>query len=48
MNLRGFNNDPIVRAKDRVPARPEPIQTPQIEVDSGARRVKENCGVIGI
>ncbi len=48
MNLRGFDTDPIVRAKDRALARPERIQTPQIDAEDGSRSVREHCGVIGI
>ena len=48
MNLRGFNTDPIVQAKDRILASPERIQTPQIDIEAGSRSVTEHCGVIGI
>jgi len=48
LNLRGFNTDPIVRAKDRVLARPEPIQIPQFDSVDERRGLKEHCGVIGI
>src|SRR6267143_341325 len=48
MTLRGSNNDHIVRAKDRLLAHPEPIQTPQINLARESRAVKEHCGVIGI
>ena len=48
MNLRGFDTDPTVRAKDGVLARSEPIRTPQIDLEDEHRGVNEHCGVIGI